>query len=116
MAKFFRTMGLLTGRALRTRAVNRTLTKAADYIAAEMRLSDIKLKRSLLRKKRTQHLTILGRTVYRLLENDVNPKNDQRIDTLSRVLNEIDGEIESVEQELQRRKEREKQKRASTSN
>ena len=107
-------MGLLTGRALRSRTVNRTLTKAADYIAAEMRLSDIKLKRTLLRKKRTQHLTILGRTVYRLLENDINPKNDRRIDMLSRVLNEIDGEIEVVEQELHCRKEREKQKKAKS--
>ena len=109
-------MGLLTGRALKSKAVNRTLTKAAGYIAAEMRLSDIKLKRSLLRKKRTQHLTILGRTVYRLLSNNVNPKNDRRIDTLSRVLNEIDGEIETVEQELQRRKDWEKEKRAHAKN
>ena len=107
-------MGLLTGRALKSKTVNRTLTKAADYIAAEMRLTDIKLKRTLLRKKRTQHLTILGRTVYRLLSNDVDPKSDQQIDTLSRVLNEIDGEIETVEQELQRRKDWEKEKRANT--
>ena len=113
MAHFFRTMGRLTGRALKTRAVDRAISNASVYILSEMKLADIKLKRAVLRRKRTRHLTILGRTVYRLTINDVNPAADERLAVISRVLKDIDGEIEEVEDELKRRTEHIKQEKKS---
>ncbi|MBN1291511.1 MAG: hypothetical protein JXB48_06695 [Candidatus Latescibacteria bacterium] len=115
MAQIFKTMGRLAGQAVRTQAVDRAITKARGYIQSEMRLADIRLKLKFLRQKRTRHLTLLGRTVYRLVNNDINPETDERVDTLNRVLHEIDNEVEMVESELQRRREQERQRRKTES-
>lgn len=111
MAQFFSIMGRLAGQAMKTHAIDRAVTTAAGYIASEVRLAEVRLKLAILRRKRTRHLTILGRTVYRLLANDISPAGDERVVTLSRVLREIDGEIEAVEQELRQKIERERQRR-----
>ena len=108
MANFFRTMGRLTGYALKSHAVDRVITKAGSYILSEMRLADIKLKLKLLRHKRTRHLKLLGKTVYRLCANDIDPFKDEHTKTITRVLREIDIEIKEVDAELQRRKQSEK--------
>ena len=116
MAQLFRIMGRLTGRAVRSQMFDRAITSAAGYVVSEMRLADIRLKRTFLRQKRTRHVTLLGRTVYRLITNEVNPASDERVAAISRVLGEIDSEIEVVETELQRRKEQESQRRESERN
>ena len=111
MAQFFRIMGRLAGQVVRTHAIDRAVTTAAGYVASEVRLSEVRIKLAILRRKRTSHFTILGRTVYRLLANDISPEIDGRVEKLSRVLMEIDGEIETVEEELRRRIELERQRR-----
>ena len=108
MAYFFRTMGRVTGYVLKSHAVDRAVTKAASYLLSEMKLADIKLKLKLLRQKRTRHLKLLGKTVYRLYNNNIYPFNDEHTQTITRVLREIDMEIEEVDKELQRRIQSEK--------
>ena len=108
MARFIRIMGRLTGHALKSHAVERTLGKAAGYMKSEIRLTDVRLRRSILRQKRTRHFAILGRTVYRLRKNGIDPASDERIDVLSRVLREIDIELERVDEEIKLRRERER--------
>jgi len=108
MTQFFRTMGRLTGYAIRSHAFDRVISKAGSYLLSEMRLADIKLKLKLLRQKRTRHLRLLGKTVYRLSTNEIEPFKDNHTQTIIRVLREIDMEIEEVDTELQRRKQAEK--------
>ena len=104
MANFFSTMGRITGYVLKSHAVDRAVTKVASYLLSEMRLADIKLKLKLLRQKRTRHLKLLGKTVYRLSTNEIEPFKDNHTQTITRVLREIDMEIKEVDAELQRRK------------
>ncbi|MCE5251090.1 hypothetical protein LLG96_12810 [bacterium] len=111
MANMFIIMGRLTGRALSSHVIDRAISTATTYIVSEVRLADIKLKRTILRRKRTRHLTILGRTVYRLTLHDIDPSVDERVLRISRVLVEIDREIEIAEQELALRMEQERRKR-----
>lgn len=113
MAPFFSIMGRLAGQAIKAHAIDRAVATAAGYIASEARLAEVRLRLAILRRKRTRHLTILGRTVYRLLANDINPYGDERVVTLSRVLREIDGEIDAVEHELQYKIELERQRRTA---
>ncbi len=105
MATFFRVMGRLAGRALRSHAMDSVVTKVSGYVLSEMRLADIKLKLRLLRQKRTHHISLLGKTVYRLFTNDIDPFNDSHTRTISNVLREIDMEITAMEEELERRAE-----------
>ena len=108
MVNFFSTMGRITGYVLKSHAVDRAVTKAASYLLSEMRLADIKLKLKILRQKRTRHLKLLGKTVYRLYNNNIYPFNDEHTQTITRVLREIDMEIKEVDKELQRRIQSEK--------
>ena len=114
MAYFFRTIGRFTGYVVRSHAFDKALSKTVNYIHSEMKLADVKLKLRLLRQKRTHHLKLLGKTVYRLYINDIEPLNDKNTQTITRVLREIDMEIEEVKEELKRRKQYEKQKRNSS--
>ena len=111
MAQIFRIVGRLAGKAVKTHMFDRVFASAAGYVLSEMRLADIRLKRKFLIQKRDRHFTLLGRTVYRLIINEVNPESDERVSAISRVLGEIDSEIEMVDSELKRRKEYERQKR-----
>ena len=111
MAQFFRIMGRLAGQAIKSHAIDRAVATAAGYITSEVRLAEVRLRLAILRRKRTRHLTILGRTVYRLLANNIDPAVDARVATISRVLREIDGEIAAVEHELQQKIELERQRR-----
>ena len=116
MAHFFRIMGRFAGRAFRSHAFDRTVTVMSGYIISEMRLADLKAKRALLRRKHTNHLKLLGRTVYRLISNEVNPLNENHINTIVRVLGEIEHEIMAVEEELERRKKMELEKTKKSDN
>ena len=114
MAQYMRLMGRLAGRAIRTQIVDQALRRASSYITSEIRLADIRMRLKILKQKRTRHLTILGRTVYRLTVNEVDTKRNDRIETLIRVLSEIDSEIEATEATLSQRVEYEKQQRTSS--
>ena len=111
MAPFFRIMGRLAGQAIKTHAIDRAVVAVAGYVASEARLAEVRLRLAILRRKRTRHLTILGRTVYRLLANNIDPEVDARVATISRVLREIDSEIAAVEHELVQKIELERQRR-----
>ena len=114
MAYFFRVVGRLAGQALRSHAVNRAMAKAAGYVLSEMKLADIKLKLKLLQQKRKRHLALLGKTIYRLTANDVEPFTNTHTLTITRVLREIDMEIEAVGAELQRRREMDRRSKTTS--
>jgi len=102
--QFFRTMGRLTGYVLRSHVIDKAIATTANYVFSEMRLADIRIKLKLLRQKRNHHLYLLGKTFYRLSTNNIDPMHDEHTLTISRVLREIDLEIEQVNAELARRK------------
>ena len=108
MAKFFLILGNVAGRAVRSHAFDRALTMAAGYVYAEMQHFDLRAKLSLLRRKHTNHLRLLGKTVYRLSSNDIVPAGHESVDRIVRVLDEIRTEIALMEDELARRKQEEK--------
>ena len=110
MVNLFKVAGRLAGRALRSQAFNRGMTLAAGYIVSEMKLTDVRAKRTLLKRKRANHLILLGRTLYRLVLNDVDPLRDDHIHKIVHVLGEIDIEISMIEDELQRRRKEEEEK------
>ena len=56
MARLFRTIGRLAGYAARTQAIDKALSKTADFLQTEIRLADIKLKLGVLHRKRQNHL------------------------------------------------------------
>ncbi len=110
MANLFKIAGRLYGRALMTKPVRETVKAAKKYVFAEMKLTDIKLRAAFLKRKRRAHCTLLGRTVYRLTVNEVNPANHPQVRTILAVLAEIDIEILAAEQELVRRRAEERAK------
>ena len=113
MARLFRIMGRLAGRAIRSHAFDTVATKVSGYVLSEMRLADIKLKLRMLRQKRSHHLNLLGKTIFRLSENGIDPAGDPHTRTISTVLREIDMEITAMEEELERRAEFEKRSRGT---
>lgn len=92
-------------------AFDRTIAIAAGYVISEMRLTDLRAKKVFLKRKRTNHLRILGRTVYRLSQNDIDAMADSRVAMIVKVIGEIDTEIITVENELERRKSYERERR-----
>ncbi|MFC1540903.1 hypothetical protein ACFL50_00455 [Candidatus Latescibacterota bacterium] len=117
MARIFRTLGRLTGYALRSQVVDKALYKTADFLKTEIKLADVKLKLKLLQKKRTHHLKLLGKTVYRLHLNEIELIDNSQTHTISRVLREIDMEIEDANEQLEikKRQEQEKKKKSAHS-
>ena len=116
MAQFFRILGRFAGRAIRSHAFDRAVTVMAGYVVSEMRLIDLKAKRTILKRKHTNHINLLGRTVYSLIINDINPVSENHIHTIVRVLGEIEQEITVVEEELERRRRMEREKQKHTEN
>lgn len=114
MAAFFRVMGRLAGRAIRSHAFDTVATKVSGYVLSEMRLADIKLKLRMLRQKHAHHIHLLGKTLFRLAENGIVPTDDPHIRTISNVLREIDMEITAMEEELERRIEFERKSRKTS--
>ena len=109
--QFFRTMGRLTGYVIKSHVIDKAIATTVNYVLSEMRLADIRIKLKLLRQKRNRHLYLLGKTFYRLSINNIAPMHDEHTMTISRVLREIDLEIEQVNAELASRKQYEKQKK-----
>ena len=110
MANLFKIAGRLYGRAMRTKPVSDTVKAANKYVFAEMKLTDLKVRAALLKRKHRAHLTLLGRTVYRLTANEVPPGGHPQVRNILTVLVEIDREITSAERELVRRRAEERAK------
>lgn len=116
MAHFFTVLGRLTGLAIKSQAFDRAITLAAGYVISEMRLADLRAKRVLLRRKLTNHLRLLGKTVYHLIENEMDPIKDNNVLTIIRVLGEIEMEITVVGEELERRRRMEEERKKKSGN
>jgi len=108
MANIFKIAGRLYGRAMMSKPVSETVKAMNKYVFAEMMLTDIKMRAAVLKRKRRTHLTMLGRTVYRLTVNDVPPGGHPQVGNILAVLAEIDEEIRLAEEELLRRREEER--------
>ena len=111
MAHYIRILGRLAGHAVRSHAFDRAVTAAAGYFASELKLADLRAKSALLKRKKTNHLRLLGKTVFRLIQNDIDPLSDEHVIKIVNVLNEIGQEIATVEEELKRRRKFEKERR-----
>ncbi|MFC1537875.1 hypothetical protein ACFL6H_00495 [Candidatus Latescibacterota bacterium] len=111
MARIFRTLGRLTGYAIRSQTFDKALSKTAAFLQTEIKLADVKLKLKLLRRKRIHHLKLLGKTIYRLHLNEVEPIDNNHTHTISRVLREIDMEIEDTNEQLEIKKRQEQEKK-----
>jgi len=111
MAHYIRVLGRLAGRAVRSHAFDGAITAAAGYVVSEFRLADLRAKSALLKRKNTNHLRLLGKTVFRLIQNDIDPCSDEHVIKIVNVLNEIGQEIAAVEEELKRRRKFEKERR-----
>ncbi len=112
MAQYYLILGRFAGRVLRSHAFEHAVKVTAKYVVSEMKLTDLSAKRILLKRKHANHLYLLGKTVFRLNQNDIAPMNDERITRIVRVLEEIEREIETVGKELERRRAIERKKRA----
>ncbi|MHB9028791.1 MAG: hypothetical protein ACYC9O_08480 [Candidatus Latescibacterota bacterium] len=110
MANIFRIAGRLYGRAVSSGPVSATMKATKKYFLTEMKLTDIRLRAAFLKRKLKAHLTLLGRTVFRLTRNGIDPLNHPQVQTIFRVLGEIEYEIAATEGELQRRRAEERAK------
>jgi hypothetical protein len=110
MANIFRIAGRLYGRAVSSRPVNATVKATRKYLLTEMKLTDVRLRVTFLKRKLKAHFTLLGRTVFRLTRNGVDPMNHPQVQTIFRVLGEIEHEIAAAEGELRRRRAEERAK------
>ena len=104
MPSIFTIAGRLTGKILTQPTVAKAIRSVRNYVYAGMQSAEIRLRLEMLRKKRGRHHAVLGRTIYRLISNNVPPFETPQVNTTIKVLEEIDLEIEAVERELERRK------------
>ena len=111
MARTFQILGRMTRRAVRSQAVQRAMITASGYIVSELQVADIKLRISYLKRKRTDHLHLLGRTACRLINNGVDPSENENITRITEVLTEIDREITVVGEQLAARKEQQRREK-----
>ena len=112
MAQYLQILGRFAGRLLRSHAFEHAVKVTAEYVVSEMKLTDLRAKRALLKRKHANHLYLLGKTVFRLTQNKIEPMNNERITRIVRVLEEIEREIGTVGKELERRRAIERKKRA----
>lgn len=110
MANIFLVAGRLYGRAMHSKPVTATVKATRKYVFAEMKLTDIRLRIAFLRRKFKAHLTLLGRTVYRITANGGDSMCHPQVQTIFRVLGEIEYEIAAAEGELERRRAEERVK------
>jgi hypothetical protein len=104
MPSIFRIMGLLAGRAMKNQGINLAVTATSKLVYREMRLTDIRLKLGLLKRKRDHHIKLMGKIVYRLSTNNCPTFDIESTRTLTHVLLDIDSEITLASMELERRK------------
>ena len=112
MPGFLSLIGRVAGYAVKTHILEKAAEKTKKYVFSEMKLSDIRLKISLLKRKRQRHISILGRTVYRLTINDIAPFENTQVQSLINIIQNIDYEIINAMNELERRKEEIKKNQA----
>ncbi len=105
MAYIMRILGRVAGRAVRSGVFDHVLTVAAGIVISEMKVVDLRARRTILRRKFTTHKHLLGRTVYRLMVNDIPPAQHGAVEQIIRVMDEIGTEIGMVDEELRRRRE-----------
>ena len=111
MAHFFRIIGRAAGYAARSHAFDRAISVTTRYVVSEIRLADLIAKHALLKRKYENHLRLLGKTVHRLIQNNIKPIGDDHVIKIVSVLDEIKMEIEGVEEELKRKRDMERAKR-----
>ncbi len=111
MAHFFRIIGRAAGYAARSHVFDRAISVTTQYVVSEIRYVDLRAKHVLLKRKYENHLRLLGKTVHRLIQNDIKPTGDDHVIKIVVVLDEIKTEIASVEEELERRRDMERVKR-----
>ena len=108
MTSIFKIAGRLYGRALRSETA-RNAARAADVVkrtvVREAGIAQMRLRITFLRRKHTIHLTLLGKTVHRLIKNEIDPSTHPQVRTIIAVLGEIECEIAAAEEELRRRAE-----------
>ncbi len=115
MASIFRAAGRLYGRAVSSKPVSAAMKATGKYIITEMKIADIHLRVTFLKRKFRAHQTILGRTAYRLVRNGIDPMTHRQVQTIIRVLGEIENELAAAEDEVRRRREEERAKYDSDS-
>jgi hypothetical protein len=103
MASIFSIAGRLYGNLARSDAGRDTVRALEDARRAVMReagVARVRVRIAILKRKRTVHLALLGKTVHRLITNEVDPGTHAQVDTIISVLGEIDREIAAEEGEL----------------
>jgi hypothetical protein len=106
MTSIFKIAGRLYGQAMRSetaKSASRAVGMAKRAVVRETGIAQVRLRIALLRRKRTAHLTLLGKTVHRLIKNEVDPSTHSQVRAIIAVLEEIEGEIAAEEEELGRR-------------
>ena len=106
MTNIFKIAGRLYGRAARSDAVKsavRSFDMAKRSVVREAGIAQMRLRITFLRRKHTVHLTLLGKTVHRLIKNEIDPSTHPQVRTIIAVLGEIECEIAAAEEELRRR-------------
>lgn len=106
MTSIFKIAGRLYGQAMRSetaKSASRAVEAAKRAVVRETGIAQVRLRVALLRRKRTAHLTLLGKTVHRLIKNEVDPSTHPQVRAIIAVLEEIEGEIAAEEEELGRR-------------
>ena len=106
MTSIFKIAGRLYGRAMRSETM-RNAARSADAVkravAREAGIAQMRLRIAFLRRKHTAHLALLGKTVHRLITNEVDPSAHPQVLAIIAVLGEIECEIAAAEKELERR-------------
>jgi len=106
MTSVFKIAGRLYGRAARSDAVKgavRSFDIVKRTVAREAGIAQVRLRVLFLRRKLTAHLALLGKTVHRLIRNEVDPSAHPQVRIIIAVLGEIEREIAAAEEELRRR-------------
>lgn len=109
MTSIFKIAGRLYGQAMRSetaKSASRAVEAAKRAVVRETGIAQVRLRIALLRRKRTAHLTLLGKTVHRLVKNEVEPSTHPQVRTIIKVIGEIECEIAAEETEFRRRIER----------
>jgi hypothetical protein len=108
MTSIFKIAGRLYGRAARSetaKSASRAFEAAKRAVVRETGIAQVRLRIALLKRKRTAHLTLLGKTVHRLIKNEVDPSTHPQVRAIIAVLGEIEYEIAEAEADLRRRAE-----------
>ena len=113
MAGIFSFIGRFAGTVMKSQTIEHAITTTTKYVISEMKLVDLRAKQALLNLKFRNHLRLLGRTVYHLINNDIDPQTSEHTTKIVSVLDEIQREITTVQEELIKRKEKKSHENSS---